>query len=269
MPLILIVDAFADRPFAGNPAAVCLLDAPSDDAVWMQQVAVEMNLSETAFVAPADEAFSLRWFTPAMEVELCGHATLASAHALWEERMVPADEPIRFATLSGELTASPAAGAIQLDFPNEGPEEIYPPAELASVVGMPFSWVGSNRFDLLIEVGGEDAIRALSPDLKRLAEMDYRGMIVTAAGSGEFDFVSRCFFPASGVDEDPVTGSAHCCLAPYWASKLGRNRLTGYQASKRGGVVVCRVEGDRVLLEGQAVTVVRGQLSPVRRRPSG
>jgi len=261
MTPILIIDAFTDRPFGGNPAAVCLLESPTDDAGWMQRVAVEMNLSETAFVAPQPEAYSLRWFTPATEVELCGHATLASAHALWEEGIAAPQDPIRFDTLSGRLEARLTAGAVQLDFPDEAAGEIEQPAELDAILKTPIRWVGNNRFDLLVEVEDETAVRSVQPDLSLLRRLDYRGMLVTARGSGEFDFVSRCFFPASGVDEDPVTGSAHCCLGPYWAQKLGRSRLRGYQASARGGVVVVECVGGRVLLEGGAVTVVRGELA--------
>ena len=261
------VDAFTAEPFAGNPAAVCLLDrevAPG----WMQQVAAEMNLSETAFVRPAgsgdDAAFGLRWFTPAAEVELCGHATLASAHVLWSEGRVPVGRPLRFRTLSGELGASDRDGTIELDFPATPPDPADPPAGLLEALGVPartVSWVGRSRFDHLLELGSEAAVRGLDPDFRRLRELSTRGVIATAVSEAEeFDFVSRFFAPAVGIDEDPVTGSAHCTLGPFWAGLLGRADLTGFQASRRGGVVRTRAAGDRVLLGGQAVTVLRGEL---------
>jgi PhzF family phenazine biosynthesis protein len=261
------VDAFTAAPFAGNPAAVCLLDrevAPG----WMQQVAAEMNLSETAFVRPAgsgdDAAFGLRWFTPAVEVELCGHATLASAHVLWSEGRVPAGRPIRFQTLSGELCANDRDGTIELDFPATPPATADPPAGLLEALGesaRTVRWVGRSRFDDLLELASEAAVRGLDPDFGRLRQVSTRGVIATAVSDADgFDYVSRFFAPAVGIDEDPVTGSAHCALGPYWAGRLGRADLTGFQASRRGGVVRTRAAGDRVLLGGQAVTVLRGEL---------
>jgi PhzF family phenazine biosynthesis protein len=259
---LLQVDAFTDEPFKGNPAAVCLLDREVSDT-WMQAVAAEMNLSETAFLRrDGDGGYGLRWFTPAVEVALCGHATLASAHVLWEEGDVAAGEPIRFATHSGVLSASARLGEIQLDFPATPPEPAEAPPGLLEALATEARWVGRSRFDYLVELGSEQAVRALRPDLRRLRTVKARGAIVTAPGSPDtpFDFVSRYFAPASGVDEDPVTGSAHCCLAPFWSERLGRAELLAFQASRRGGVVRTRLAGDRVVLGGQAVTVLRGQL---------
>jgi predicted PhzF superfamily epimerase YddE/YHI9 len=261
------VDAFTAEPFAGNPAAVCLLDTEAD-AGWMQRVAAEMNLAETAFLRPlgrAEEAaFGLRWFTPAVEVELCGHATLASAHVLWREGRVPAGRRIHFQTLSGELSAEDRGGAVELDFPATPPAPADPPAGLLEALGEPagtLRWAGRSRFDLLLELGSEADVRALEPDFRRLEELTTRGVIATAASDADgVDFVSRFFAPAVGIDEDPVTGSAHCALGPYWTGRLGRADLVGFQASRRGGVVRTHAVGDRVLLGGQAVTVLRGEL---------
>jgi PhzF family phenazine biosynthesis protein len=256
------VDAFTDRPFAGNPAAVCIVDAATD-AAWMQRVAREMNLSETAFLHPEADGYRLRWFTPAVEVDLCGHATLASAHVLWEEGHLEPGQSARFHTRSGLLTADRAADGIWMDFPAAPPSPAETLPELEQALGAPPVYVGRSRFDTLVEVESEDVVRALRPDIAALRNIPARGVIVTARSeSPEFDFVSRFFAPAVGVDEDPVTGSAHCVLAPYWAERLERDDLTGYQASDRGGVVRVRLRGDRVLLGGQAVTVLRGELVP-------
>jgi predicted PhzF superfamily epimerase YddE/YHI9 len=256
------VDAFTAERFAGNPAAVCLLEREAD-AGWMQRVAAEMNLSETAFLRPAgDAAFGLRWFTPQAEVALCGHATLASAHVLWTEGRVPAGRPIRFHTLSGELRATDRDGAVELDFPATPPAPEDPPAGLLEALGEParsVRWVGRSRFDYLLELGSEAAVRGLAPDFGKLREVSTRGVIATSEADG-FDYVSRFFAPAVGIDEDPVTGSAHCALGPFWAERLGRAELVGFQASRRGGVVRTRAAGDRVLLGGEAVTVLRGEL---------
>lgn len=258
---VVQVDAFADRPFAGNPAAVCLLDGPRDEG-WMQSVAMEMNLSETAFLLPQDDGFRLRWFTPAVEVALCGHATLASAHALWEDGVLAESDEARFHTLSGLLTARKEGEWIYLDFPAKPEDETEAPAGLADALGATPVYVGRSQFDLLVEVEDEAAVRALAPDLVLLRQVEARGVIVTArADGGGLDFVSRFFAPRVGVDEDPVTGSAHCVLAPYWARKLGRDALTGFQASRRGGIVRVRAADDRVILGGQAVTVLRGTLA--------
>ncbi|HEV7786879.1 MAG TPA: PhzF family phenazine biosynthesis protein, partial [Thermoanaerobaculia bacterium] len=254
------VDAFADRAFAGNPAAVCLLPEPRD-AEWMQSVAREMNLSETAFLHPQDGGWSLRWFTPAIEVELCGHATLASAHVLWQSGRLPAGETARFHTLSGVLTAEQQGDWIELDFPARTAPEAEPPAGLVDLLGATPVFVGKSRYDYLLELPSEAAVRAAAPDPRRLAALPVRGVIVTArAAAGPYDIVSRFFAPASGVDEDPVTGSAHCTLGPYWAQRLGKTELLAYQASARGGEVRVRVRGERVLLGGRAVTVVRGEV---------
>lgn len=254
------VDAFAERPFTGNPAAVCLLPGPRGED-WMQHVGAEMNLSETAFVHPEADGFRLRWFTPKVEVALCGHATLASAHVLWEAGRVAASQPIAFHTLSGVLTAARAENAIALDFPLNPPEKAPPPAGLAEALGTELLWAGWSRFDWLVEVESEAVLRGLSPDFGRLALVSARGIIVTSRPTTPgFDFVSRFFAPAAGIAEDPVTGSAHCCLADYWSRKLGKTTMTAYQASARGGVVHVRVIGNRVLLAGRAITMVRGEL---------
>ncbi|HEX4966009.1 MAG TPA: PhzF family phenazine biosynthesis protein [Thermoanaerobaculia bacterium] len=256
------VDAFTDRPFAGNPAAVCLLPEPRD-AAWMQDVAREMNLSETAFLHPQDGGWGLRWFTPAIEVELCGHATLASAHVLWQSGRLGAGETARFHTLSGLLTAEQQGEWIELDFPARSAPEAEPPAGLTALFGAEPVFVGKSRYDYLLELPNEAAVRAASPDPRQLAALPVRGVIVTARGEdgGPYDIVSRFFAPGSGVDEDPVTGSAHCTLGPHWAPKLGKQELLAYQASARGGVIRVRVAGERVRLGGRAVTVFEGRLT--------
>jgi len=259
---ILQIDAFTDVAFKGNPAAVCLLDGERD-ASWMQDVAKEMNLSETAFLLPRDDGWSLRWFTPAVEVALCGHATLASAHALWQEKLIDESSTARFHTLSGVLTADRRGEWIELDFPaKKNEEEVPAPAALLDALGAPHPvYVGRNQFDYLVELDSEDAVRALKPNHAVLRQLPVRGAIVTArATTPGYDFVSRFFAPGSGVDEDPVTGSSHCALAPYWAAKLGKNEFVAYQASARGGVLRVRLVGDRVKLGGKAVTVLRGEL---------
>jgi PhzF family phenazine biosynthesis protein len=258
---LFLVDAFTDRPFAGNPAAVCLPDGERDPA-WMQAVAAEMNLSETAFVRPRDDGFELRWFTPAAEVELCGHATLAAAHALWTEGVVGDGLPIRFHTASGVLTCTRVGDLIELDFPATPAEEATPPAGLLDALGVRPTFVGKSRFDAFLVVDSEPIVRSLTPDFAKLRQIAVRGVIVTGTSDDpRFDFVSRFFAPAVGVNEDPVTGSAHCCLGPYWGERLGKTELTAYQASPRGGVVRVRMNGNRVLLGGRAVTVLRGNLT--------
>lgn len=255
------VDAFTDKPFAGNPAAVCILPEPRDET-WMQTVAREMNLSETAFLYRQDDGFNLRWFTPTVEVALCGHATLASAHVLWETGELKSDEQARFYSQSGLLTAVRAAGNwIELDFPAKREEPAIAPDGLSRALSIEPLYVGRNAFDYLVEVEREDVLRSIRPDFTSLRSLKVRGVIVTSlSDSPEYDFVSRFFAPGSGVNEDPVTGSAHCCLGPFWASRLNKKELTAYQASERGGVVRVRVDGDRVHLGGQAVTVLRGEL---------
>lgn len=264
---ISVVDAFSETPFRGNPAGVCL---PPEDrgAAWMQAVAAEVNLAETAFLRPrARGEYDLRWFTPLAEVDLCGHATLASAHRLWEEGL--ADEgAIRFHTRSGILTASRAGGEIELDFPSRPAIESAPPLGLVEALGAPFVWTGLNAVgDLLVEMPDERSVRNLEPDFALLERIPARGVIATAAAErpaeSGYDFVSRFFAPRVGIDEDPVTGSAHCALAPFWAERLGRGELVGWQASARGGIVRTRLEGDRVILGGRAVTVWKGELLPV------
>lgn len=268
MPLRIVqVDAFTNRPFAGNPAAVCVLPEAAPDA-WMRDVAREMNLSETAFLVRRPDGFDLRWFTPAVEVDLCGHATLASAHVLWEDRHLAPGEQARFHTRSGLLLAARRGEWIELDFPAKPATPAEPPPGLLKALGFEAAEVSRNQFDYLVETGSEEAVRAAAPDLTALRKVEARGIIVTArASTPGYDFVSRFFGPAVGVDEDPVTGSAHCALAPYWASRLGKTAMTGYQASARGGVVRVRLEGGRVLLGGQAVTVMTGALAgePPRR----
>jgi PhzF family phenazine biosynthesis protein len=254
------VDAFTSRPFAGNPAGVCLLPAPAEEA-WMRDVAREMNLSETAFLVRQADGFNLRWFTPTVEVELCGHATLASAHILWETGVLKPTEQARFYTLSGLLTAERGGERIELDFPAKPEEPATPWDELVRGLNITPHYVGKSQFDFLVEADSEQAVRGLAPDFTLLKRAKARGIIVTArADSQEFDFVSRFFAPSVGVDEDPVTGSAHCVLGPYWAKHLCKTEFVAYQASARGGVVKVRLVGNRVKLGGQAVTVMRGEL---------
>ena len=255
------VDAFTDVPFRGNPAAVCVLDAPADPQ-WMQSVAFEMKLSETAFVvARADGDFDLRWFTPTREMELCGHATVASAHVLFESS--PALDRVAFHTLSGVLTCTRAGDRIEVDFPAASPRAIAAPAGLLDALGVVSAVAVSesaNRWHV-VEVATEAEVSALTPDFERLAGIGAGAAIVTArADRAGADIVSRVFVPGSGIDEDPVTGSAHCTLVPYWCAQFGTAELVAYQASERGGTLHCRIEGDRVFLAGSAVTVLRADL---------
>ena len=255
------VDAFTDKPFAGNPAAVCILPEPRDPA-WMQDLARENNLSETAYlVRREDGSFDLRWFTPAVEVDLCGHATLASAHVLWQEGLLRPDEAARFHTKSGLLTARRDGDWIELDFPAHTPQPLDPLPQVVEALGVTPIAVVRNRFDLLAELESEAAVRQLAPDIGLLKRVAVRGVIVTARATTQpFDFVSRFFAPAAGVDEDPVTGSSFCLLTPYWTPKLGKDVLLAYQASARGGVVRTSLRGERVLIAGRAVTVLKGEL---------
>lgn len=258
--VIYQVDAFTSAPFAGNPAGVCLLPGPAD-ATWMQQVAQEMNLSETAFLVRGPDGFDLRWFTPTIEVALCGHATLASAHLLYEIGELPPTGTARFHTLSGLLTARLAEDRIEMDFPAEPVQPAPAPPSLIEALGVQPLYVGRNRMDYLVQLGSEAAVRSLSPDMAALASLDVRGVIVTSPADGRrYDFVSRFFAPAAGIAEDPVTGSAHCALGPFWAERLGKSKLEAYQASRRGGEMRVTLAGDRVLIAGQAVTVIRGEL---------
>ena len=255
---IVQVDAFTAVPFAGNPAAVCVLPAPRSDD-WMRNVAVEMNLSETAFLHPVSDGYNLRWFTPAVEVDLCGHATLASAHVLWEDGHIEPEAVARFHTRSGLLTCERRGDWIEMDFPAKLAEAAEPPPQLAAALGTDLKYVGRNQFDYLVEVADEATLRTLRPNHHLLKQLPVRGVIVTAPGTG-YDFVSRFFAPGAGVDEDPVTGSAHTALAPFWSARLGKSEMTGFQASARGGVVKVRLQGSRVILSGQAVTVLQGDL---------
>lgn len=266
---IAVVDAFTAERYRGNPAGVCLLAAPASDT-WMQSVALEMNHAETAFLVRIGDGYNLRWFTPAAEVDLCGHATLASAHYLWESGALASAEQARFHTRSGLLTAdrlvSDGQPWIELDFPSEPAEAAAAPADLAAMLGAEPVFVGRNRMDYLVELKDEAAVRNLHPDLKQIAAFSatggMRGIIVTAAGTkGKPDVVSRCFYPHFGIDEDPVTGSAHCALAPYWIPRLGKEEIVAYQASARGGWLRLRLAGNRVKLCGQAVTTLRGELA--------
>jgi len=254
------VDAFTDKPFAGNPAAVCLLSEDRDDR-WMQAVAAEMNLSETAFLVQNTDGFDLRWFTPKAEVDLCGHATLASAHVLWQQNLANSTDVIRFSTKSGILKAVRMGDAIELDFPLEPDEPADPPANLLPALGVSARYVGKNRLDYVVEVESEQVLRLVAPDFKLLGTIPCRGVIVTSRSADpQFDFVSRAFFPRLGVDEDPVCGSAHCCLGPFWQQRMGKNEFVAYQASARGGVVKVRAAKDRAFLSGKAVIVARGEL---------
>ena len=251
------VDAFTEKPFKGNPAAVCVLDKQVEDS-WMQNVAMEMNLSEAAFLLSNGEGYNLRWFTPNSEVDLCGHATLASAHILWERGYLSKEQEAKFYTKSGLLIAKLHEGWIQLDFPATPEKEAEAPVELISALGVEPIYVGKSVFDYLVEVDSEDVVENIKPDFIKLMKVPMRGVIVTAK-SKEYDFVSRFFAPGIGIFEDPVTGSAHCCLGPYWMKKLKKEIFTAYQASERGGILKVQV-GERVLISGKAVTVMEGQL---------
>ena len=255
------VDSFTDIPFKGNPAGVCLLQK-AGDTVWMLNITKEMNLSETAFLVKEIDGFNLRWFTPAVEVDLCGHATLASAHILWETGLLSPKETARFHTRSGLLTVTRQGDLMEMDFPAKIDEPVQPPAGLLEALGVSNPlYVGKNKFDYIVEVESEEKVRNLKPDFTRLGKIEVRGTMVTARSSfPDYDFVSRFFGPAVGVPEDPVTGSAHCCLGPYWSHKLHKTEFRAYQASARGGSLRVRVLGDRVLLAGQAVTILKGEL---------
>ncbi|MFC1537499.1 PhzF family phenazine biosynthesis protein [Gemmatimonadota bacterium] len=257
------VDSFTDSPFNGNPAGVCLLQEKKDDR-WMQQVAMEMNLAETAFLQKKNNVFSLRWFTPVTEVELCGHATLASAHILWETGVLPIEQTALFDTLSGRLQAKMTGdGWIEMDFPQEKANECPPLDGLLKALGLHgVLFCGKNRFDYLVEIGDCSRLYDMTPDFFSLKNLTERGVIVTCKDtSGKYDFLSRFFAPAIGIDEDPVTGSAHCCLAPFWAEKTCKRSLYAKQVSRRGGVVKMSLgENDRCLISGQAVTVMKIEL---------
>lgn len=251
------VDAFTDQPFKGNPAAVCILPAPADET-WMQNVAAEMNLSETAFLVQWGERFDLRWFTPSIEVELCGHATLASAHVLWESGRLAAGQTAIFDTLSGELTVERKSWGIEMDFPGRVETSAQAPAGLLEALGVEAKYVGRHNSEFLVELRDEAMVREAAPDFQRLKALPVRSVILTSrSDDARFDFVSRFFAPQAGVDEDPVTGSAHCMLGPYWGKRLGKDRMLAYQASRRGGVVHVGLAGERIKIGGQAVTVMQ------------
>jgi PhzF family phenazine biosynthesis protein len=252
------VDAFTEKPFSGNPAGICVLNEKLDEKL-MQKIAREMSLSETAFLVKNSEGYDLRWFTPNSEIDLCGHATLASAHILWEKEYLRKDQEAKFSTKSGLLTAKMNEGWIELNFPALPEEKTEPPAGLLEALRVEVAYVGKNRFDYLVEVESEETVRTMKPDFMRLSKIPARGVMVTARGR-EYDFVSRFFAPEVGIWEDPVTGSAHCCLGPYWQKKLNKNEFIAYQASERGGILKVKVTGERVLISGKAVTVLEGEL---------
>jgi PhzF family phenazine biosynthesis protein len=267
------VDAFASEPFTGNPAAVCITES-QPDSKWMQKIAGEMNLSETAFVYPDQDVLRLRWMTPAVEVDLCGHATLATAHVLRDlqgQNALPASIAgfwksgmIQFTSRSGTLTAEFSGDGITLDFPATQVQAAPAPDGIADALGLSPGQIvfsGRSRFDLFLQVQSAEIVRALKPSMQKLSEYPVRGVIVTATGDhSDHDFISRFFAPASGVPEDPVTGSAHCALGPWWAPHFGRTTLFGYQASQRGGRIRVDVRGDRVRLSGKAIIISRGTL---------
>ncbi len=255
------VDAFTtEKAFSGNPAAVCLVETPQD-AHWMQAVAAEMNVSETAFVRPVEDGFELRWFTPVVEVDLCGHATLAAAHVLWAQGKVEAGTTIAFQTLSGGLQANQTVGWMTLDFPAEPVSRVAAPEGLLSALGIGQATVYRNRLDYLVPVATAAEVQDLAPDFSRLKTIDMRGVIVTApVDDPGVDFVSRFFAPSAGIDEDPVTGSAHCALYPFWRDRLSKQELTALQVSGRGGLLKLQGQDGRVMLSGQAVTVLSGVL---------
>lgn len=256
------VDAFTNQPFAGNPAAVCLMDKGHDkDDTWMQNVAAEMNLAETVFVEPIENGFGLRYFTPTMEVPLCGHATLATSHVLWTETDHPQDQAIQYKAKGGKLSASLVDNRIELDFPVKPTTETEPMPGLADALGVTPKYVSQNDFLTLVEIDSIDVLRTMTPDFVKLGQLPTSGVIVTCVSNdAEFDFYSRFFAPACGINEDPVCGSAHCSLTPYWSNKLGKRSMVAYQASSRGGILHVRLENNRVILGGQAVTVLKGEL---------
>ncbi len=255
------VDAFTDKMFSGNPAAVCLMENEIDDAL-MQNIAAEMNLSETAFVKKIKDGFSLRWFTPKTEVELCGHATLASAHILWQEGILnPDEEAVFYTVFKGKLTARKTGDEIELNFPVNAPVQTEFIKELEEAIGVRPVRLGVTDHHYLAELNSEEELRNVSPDFDLLEKLEKYGTILTCRSENkEYDFISRFFAPAKGVKEDPVTGSAHCVLTPYWSSKLNRKKLNAYQASERGGKLTVTLEGERVLISGKAVTVLTGSL---------
>ena len=255
------VDSFTNEPFKGNPAGVCILEKPAAEK-WMQDLAMEMNLAETAFIYPKDDGYHLRWFTPVTEVELCGHATLATAHILFETGILNGNQTAKFQTISGQLTVTKQNDFLEMNFPATPAMPCAVPDSLQHAFGnCQIRWAGKNNFDYLLEVESEAIVTEMRPDFGLLKNTTQRGVIITAkSDNSDFDFISRFFAPAVGIDEDPVTGSAHCTLGPYWSTKLKKTNFTAYQASRRGGTVQVELNGDRVLLRGKAVTVFQIKL---------
>jgi PhzF family phenazine biosynthesis protein len=257
---IIQVDAFTNQIFKGNPAAVCILQSTQNEQ-WMQSVAQEMNLSETAFLVKQEQDYILRWFTPTTEVPLCGHATLASAHVLWTEGYASTGQTLNFQTKSGLLTARYEDNWIELDFPVNRSQDIPPITKLQDALGIDIKTFAYNSLGYLVEINSSEQVQQLQPNFALLKQLPISNVIVTSKAAANYDFVSRFFAPGLGIEEDPVTGAAHCCLAPYWRDRLGKNDFLAYQASSRGGVVKINYDGgDRVFLQGQAVTVMRGEL---------
>ncbi len=259
---IFQVDAFTVKPFKGNPAGVCLLEQPRD-AAWMQAIATEMRLSETAFLSPKGNDYNLRWFTPSTEVDLCGHATLASAHILFELGFYDPDETIFFHTRSGVISATFNHGTIELDMPLIRPVPAESSPLLEEILGqVPLAVARSeDKSILLAEIADPAALETFDPDFKKISTLEEINLVITAQTSeGKFDFISRFFSPKTGIPEDPVTGLGHCILTPYWAEKLNKDQLVAYQASARGGTVWCRLGKERVYLGGKAVTLFSGEV---------
>ena len=253
------IDAFASTRFTGNPAAVVVFASYPPDAV-LQAIAAEHNLSETAFLVQDGAKWHLRWFTPTVEVPLCGHATLASAWVILE-RIAPDRDDVVFITLrSGELRVCRTGSAYEMDFPSLPPVPVAPPPGLAAMLGVEPIEVLANATNYLAVLESAAVVRGLTPDLQAIARLDRSGLIVSARGDHEYDCVSRYFAPQKGIPEDPVTGGAHCALAPYWAARLGKPELRAFQASRRGGVIGCRVDGDRVALRGKCIVFSEGHL---------
>ncbi|WP_416150179.1 PhzF family phenazine biosynthesis protein [Salipaludibacillus sp. HK11] len=253
-----ILNTFTDQAFKGNPAAVCMLREKKDSS-WMQSIAKEMNLPVTAFINQFKNDYYLRWFTPSMEIPICGHGTLASSFFLWEKGYVKKEKNIAFHTKSGVLKSQLIDNWVKLEFPSILEEKIIAPDLLINALGVEPTYVGKNQFDYLVELKSEDIVRNLIPNINLIAQLPVRGVIVTShSNSNDFDFVSRFFSPAQGLNEDYVTGSAHCCLGPYWKSRLQKSEFTAYQASDRGGIIKVKLIDDKVLLSGKAVIVFEG-----------
>ncbi|OMP67848.1 PhzF family phenazine biosynthesis protein [Domibacillus epiphyticus] len=256
-----IFNTFTDRAFRGNPAAVCLIKEEKTDH-WMQQVASEINLPVTAFIRTAGEEFQLRWFTPSTEIPICGHGTLASGYFLWENKYVQKEQSIHFQTKSGVVTANLVDDWVQLWFPALYEKEVETPEFLVEALGVKPVYIGQNQYDLLVEVASEEMVREMNPDIELISRMSVRGVIVTArSDTPDLDFVSRFFSPAQGLNEDYVTGSAHCCLGPYWKKKMGKHDFTAYQSSERGGLLKVNVEGNKVRIAGKVTSILDGRLT--------